>query len=108
MTSPVPPAQRCARLGNQVTFRKALRGKDTVYMPLPGFGPTAADYRFTIENKKSGAGLRITGDRPLSKVVLWSIRSVLSLEPFIEMTIKPDEEFTCAHVHVSHVGKLPD
>ena len=36
----------------------------------------------------------IRGNRPLSDLNLWSIRSVLALEPFISMTIDPGSEFT--------------
>lgn len=85
--------------GNQFEYLKTLRGKETVFTEWAGFGSKAADYRFTIENKKAGAGLRITGDRPLSKLVLWSIRSVLSLEPFIAMTIEPGEAFTWRYTY---------
>ncbi len=89
--------------GKQIVYLRALREKETVFTQLQGFGPTAADYRFTIENKKTGAGLKITGDRPLSNVVLWSIRSVLSLEPFIAMTIKPDQEFTWKYTYTYYL-----
>ena len=93
--------------GNQVVYLKALAGKETVFTQLQGFGSTANDYRFTIENKKTGAGVKITGDRPLSNVVLWSIRSVLSLEPFIDMTIEPGAEFTWKHTYTYHVAQAP-
>jgi hypothetical protein len=89
--------------GNQIVYRKALAEKDTVYTQMQGFGPTASDYRFTIENKKVGAGMKITGDRPLSNLVLWSIRSVLSLEPFINMTIEPGQEFTWKYTYTYYV-----
>jgi photosystem II stability/assembly factor-like uncharacterized protein len=89
--------------GNQVVFLKTLRAKETVFTQFQGFGPTAADYRFTIENKKTRAGLKITGDRPLSAVALWSIRSVLSLEPFIAMTIEPGQEFTWKYTYTYYV-----
>jgi hypothetical protein len=36
----------------------------------------------------------IRGNRPLSDLHLWSIRSVLAVEPFIEMTIEPESEFS--------------
>ena len=39
-------------------------------------------------------GMRITGDRPLAKASLWSIRSVVAVEPFIAIAIGPGEEFT--------------
>jgi hypothetical protein len=89
--------------GDKFEYLKSLRENDTVFTELTGFGPTAADYRFTIENKNAGAGLRITGDRPLSRVVVWSIRSVLSLEPFIAMTIEPGEEFTWRYTYTYYL-----
>ena len=99
-----PPDNALAEVrGNQIVYLKALRETETVFTQLQGFGPTAADYRFTIENKKTGAGLKITGDRPLSNVVVWSIRSVLSLEPFIAMTIEPGQEFIWKYTYTYYL-----
>jgi hypothetical protein len=89
--------------GNQIAYLKALREKETVFTELQGFGATAADYQFTMENKKTGAGLRITGDRPLSKVALWSILCVLSLEPFIAIAIEPGQEFTWQYTYTYYL-----
>jgi hypothetical protein len=50
-----------------------------------------------------GAGLHITGDRPLARVVLWSIRTVLSLEPYVAMTIEPGQEFTWQYTYTFYV-----
>jgi hypothetical protein len=47
-----------------------------------------------IENKKLGAGVRITADRPLIRDMLWSIRSVFAIEPYMAVNIEPGEEFT--------------
>jgi hypothetical protein len=85
--------------GKQFVYLKALRDKETVAADLQGFGPTAADYRFTIENKKAGAGMTITGDRPLASLALWSIRSNVSLEPFVAMAIEPGQEFTWKYTY---------
>jgi hypothetical protein len=85
--------------GKQIVFKKALQDRDVLYTPLQGFGTTAADYQFTIENKKVRAGIRITGDRPLSKAALWSIRSVLSIEPFLTMSIGPGREFSWKYTY---------
>ncbi len=38
--------------------------------------------------------MTITGDRPLAKMALWSIRSVLSVEPFIDISVEPGAEST--------------
>ena len=80
--------------GHQFTYRRQLNGRETVSAQFSGFGKTPADYAITIENQKAGAGMKIIGDRPLSSENLWSIRSILAMEPFIEMAIQPGKTFT--------------
>jgi hypothetical protein len=80
--------------GHQFTYSRKLEARETVSAEFSGFGTTAADYKFTIENRKAGAGMQVTGDRPLSKENLWSIRSTLAVEPFIDMSIEPGKTFT--------------
>jgi len=90
-----PPDQHLSEVrGNQIAFRKTLTGEDRLYLAIAGFGPDPKDYDIRIENRKARAGLRITADRPLSRAALWSIRAPLSVEPFIDMKIEPDAEFT--------------
>ncbi len=93
--SPHPPDRRLAEIrGNHIVFVKVLENQDVVEIPLMGFGDSPKDNEIRIENRKVGAGMRISGDRPLSFANLWSIRRVLAMEPFIAMTISPGSEFT--------------
>lgn len=93
-TTTRPPDPAFAELrGNQFVYHKVLQVGDQVSSRLQGFGATAADYDFRVENKDVGAGVRIRGDRPMTNLVLWSIRTTLALEPFIALAIKPGEEF---------------
>lgn len=85
--------------GKRFVFLKTLKGKDTVAASFSGFGQSAADYRITIENSKVGAGMKITGDRPLAQESLWSIRSVLAMEPFIHMMVEPGKEFNWKYTY---------
>jgi len=62
--------------------------------PIQGFGDNAKDSEVVIENRKVGAGVKITGDRPLVRDLLWSIRTVLAIEPCIAIDIQPGKEFT--------------
>jgi len=73
---------------------KPLSGEDQLAVPIQGFGDTAKDAEIVIENRKVGAGVRITGDRPLVRDLLWSIRTVLAIEPYIAIDIQPTAEFT--------------
>ena len=79
--------------GRELVYKQELEKGQSVFSELQGFGGTAKDYDFRIENRKSGAGVHISGDRPLSKVVFWSIRTVACPEPYITMKIEPGREF---------------
>ena len=93
--SPRPPDPDLAQIrGNGVVYLKRLKNQDRVQTAVLGFGDSPKDYDVRIENTKVGAGIHITGDRPLSHNALWSIRTVLSMEPFVAMTINPGDEFT--------------
>jgi hypothetical protein len=95
---PLDPASASVQ-GRQFTYAKVLVDRDRVSTQFQGFGATAADYRFTIENRRTGAGVEIVGDRPLDSLALWSIRSVLALEPFVAMNIAPGGEFTWQYTY---------
>lgn len=79
---------------NQVVFLKTLAGHDRVYTPIEGFNNNPEDYKIRIENTHLKAGMTITGDRPLAKVSLWSIRSVMAIEPFVDISLEPGNQTT--------------
>jgi hypothetical protein len=80
--------------GNEVAYLRPLAGKDEQAVLMQGFGDTASDSEIVIENKKVGAGIRIRGDRPLVRELLWSIRTVLAVEPYVAINVQPGAEFT--------------
>jgi len=73
---------------------KALGGREVAQIAVRGFSNSPGDNDIRIENTRVGAGMRITGDRPLSNESLWSIKTVLAMEPTISMSIDPGREFT--------------
>jgi hypothetical protein len=85
--------------GKTITYRKQMQGRDLFGVAIEGFGKTADDYKITIENRHVGAGMKITGDRPLESEELWSIRSILAMEPFIHMFIEPGTDFTWKYTY---------
>ena len=93
--SPRPPTKGLLEVrGNQLVYLKTLVDKDRGTATLGGFGDTAKDYDIRVENKKIGAGYHVVGDRPLSNVAVWSIRSVMAVEPYVSMSIEPDHDFS--------------
>ncbi len=90
-----PPNKNLAQIrGNRIVYLKALENREVATTPVRGFGDSPKDYDIRIENARLGVGMRITSDRPLANASLWSIRTVLSMEPFIAMNVEPGGEFT--------------
>jgi hypothetical protein len=85
--------------GKTISYVKKLEGHDQFAMGIEGFGKTAEDYKITIENSHVGAGMKIAGDQPLESEELWSIRSILAMEPFIHMSIAPGHDFSWKYTY---------
>lgn len=79
--------------GAEIAFLRPLADGESAYAELEGFGSTAADYSITVENRRTGAGVRIRGDRPLSRLVFWSIRTTVCPEPYISIRVEPGRTF---------------
>ena len=92
--SPPPDPEFAEIVRNQLLYRKTLTGEDRVYFTIDGFSKSVNDYKIRIENSKLKAGMTITGDRPLAKLSLWSIRSVIAVEPFVEISLEPEHQST--------------
>jgi len=95
LTSQRPPNKELGEIkGNQILYTKTLEGKDTMSTNVRGFSDSAKDFDIRVENSKIGAGYRVTGDRPVTNLGLWSIRTNVSIEPFVAIKIDPGSEFT--------------
>jgi hypothetical protein len=87
LTAVAPLSGLAETRGKDFVYLRELQTGQTVQTELTGFGPTARDHDIRLENRKTGAAVRQTGDRPMSKINLWSIRSNISPEAFIELTV---------------------
>jgi hypothetical protein len=79
--------------GKELVYLRELPPGPSVYTELQGYGDTAKDYDIRVENRKAGIGVRQTSDRPLAKLVFWSIRTTACPEAYIDMKIDPGKEF---------------
>lgn len=81
--------------GDELVYKRALQpGGEYVFATLNGFGDTAKDNAIIVENPKAGIGVREIGNRPLSLVNFWSIRSTVCPEAYIHMIVDPGKIFT--------------
>ncbi len=91
--------------GNKLTYSKVLEGAECYSASFTGFGAEAKDNDIRIENTRVGAGVRITGDRPLTRLGYWSIRTVLAPEPYIDLNIEPGQQFTWTYTYDYYTTK---
>ncbi|HET9467378.1 MAG TPA: hypothetical protein VFO48_03160 [Vicinamibacterales bacterium] len=90
---------------NKLVYAKVLEGAECYSASFTGFGADAKDNDIRIENKRTGAGVHITGDRPLTRLGYWSIRTVVSPEPYIDLNIAPGQEFAWTYTYDYYTTK---
>ena len=91
----LPPKKELAEIrGNQIVYLKTLKDQEVVATALSGFSDSSKDNEIRIEDSRVGAGMKVTADRPLSSASLWSIRTVMAMEPFVSVAIEPTKEFS--------------
>ncbi len=89
-----PPSRELSEIrGNELAIARPLAGQDELSVFIQGFSNSAKDHEIIIENKKVGAGVKIHGDQPVTRELLWSIRTVLTVEPYVAIDVAPGAEF---------------
>ena len=77
--------------GKTFHYLRAVKENESVTSPITGFGDSVSDYDFKVMNTKTGFGQRIRADQPLAQINFWSIRTNVSWEPYIAISLKPGE-----------------
>lgn len=80
--------------GDSIIILQPFAPKQSVYAILHGYSDKPADYDIRLEERRTGAGLRITADRPLAKLAFWASVKTLCPEPFIHIMAAPGETIT--------------
>src|SRR4029079_5608900 len=89
-TTAPPPPDLLQIAGNSLTYLRPMANKERISFPVSGFGPTAKDYDFTISG--AGASVRVQGDQPITRMNIFSIDRVQSVEPYIAIDLAPGAE----------------
>jgi hypothetical protein len=79
--------------GKQLRYLKELQPGQTAQSGLTGFSSNPSDYDIRVENIKTGAGVRQRGDRPITRINFWSIRTTVCPEAYVSMNIAPGKDY---------------
>lgn len=78
---------------NKLIFLRELNQGESVYCSgLQGLNNNAPDYDLSVENRKTGAGVRIRCDRPMLKLVFWASYKTVCPEPYIQIKVETGKE----------------
>jgi len=77
---------------NELNFIKNLEDDDSFFLSLNGYSTEVEDHKVTVVNRKSGAGVSYTIDKPLHRMAFWACKTTLSPENFIWIAVEPGEE----------------
>jgi hypothetical protein len=87
-----PPADLLRIEGKSLTYPRPLANKERISFLLTGFGNTAADYDFNIQDTVNGGGVRVQGDQPITRLNIFSVDRVQSVEPYIAIDLEPGQD----------------
>lgn len=75
-----------------ISFSRYFKKGESVYTNgLMGFSDSPEDYQFSVMNTKTGAGVKVTGDKALEKIVYWANPRTYCAEPYIRLELEPGE-----------------
>ena len=84
---PQPTAQQhLAVTGNTISWPQPLEERQSGAMTM---SETPQAYDFSTTDRKTGASVRAQADVPASQYKLWSIKTVMAVEPYVALDIAP-------------------
>jgi hypothetical protein len=88
-----PPPMDLMRIqANSLTYLRPMANKERISFLVTGFGKTATDYDFTIKDTASGGRVRVQGDQPITRLNIFSVDRVQSVEPYTAIDLAPGTE----------------
>jgi hypothetical protein len=97
MAANPPPSDLMRIQGNTLTYLRTMANKERISFLLNGFGNTATDYDFTVAD--GGTSVRVQGDHPITRLNVFSVDRVQSVEPYIAIVLPPGAEKTWTYTY---------
>ncbi len=78
--------------GKELHFTQELQPGQSPQSRLTGYGMSAKDYDFRVENRQTGAGVRQTSDHPIASINFWCTRVTVCPEAYIDLKVEPGQQ----------------
>lgn len=105
ITAATPPAADLVKLdGRTLTYLRPMADKERLSFTLTGFGATAADYDIAVADTATGAGVRMQGDQPITRINIFSIDRVQAVEPTVAIEVPAGAEKRWSYTYTYTAG----
>lgn len=74
---------------NKLDFIKDLEGEDSFFLLINGFSEDLSDHEVIVQNRKTGAGVTFSIDKPLHRMAFWACKTTLCPENSIWIAVEP-------------------
>ena len=93
--------------GKSLVYKQELQPKQTAAAYLTGYSSSASDYAIHVEDTTHHFGVDQSGDLPIAKFYLWSIRTTISPEAYLHLDVAPGKTATWnLHYHLFASGAV--
>jgi len=75
----------------KLMFRREMK-EESIWLLIEGYKSDLNDHKVAIRNKKTGAGIQFSVNRPLHRLAFWATTTTLCPENFIFISVDPGKE----------------
>lgn len=81
--------------GNTIKLLRNLTKGESIFCGnIVGIEKNSDNYNITVENTRTGAGVRITSKESLSKLVFWASPTTVCPEPYTDIKLEPGNRYS--------------
>lgn len=91
----------------RLVFKRDIVGDESIAIKhLEGLNNNFDNFDVRIHNAKTGAGVKITGDQPLSRFRLWGTATTICPETYIDIKVAPGETYSWSYFYEFYEYKI--
>lgn len=85
---------------NKIIFNRTMHPDESFACKhLEGINNSVEDFKINVDNFNTNAGVKITGNQPLSRLRLWGNSKTVCPETYINIKVVPGEEFNWSYCY---------
>lgn len=91
---------------NKIIFKRTLEEEESFACKyVEGINNSVENFKINLDNFNTGAGVKITGNQPLSRLRLWGNSKTICPETYIDIKVALGEEFSWSYSYDFYISE---